>query len=307
VKEAGMSEVTVSQLAADVGISVDRLLQQLADAGITKQAAEDAISEQEKMNLLNHLRSSHGKKEAAEQASAPNKITLKRKTTTELRQPTGTGGRATARGAAVRPSKTVSVEVRRKRTYVKREEVDESEELKQQAEEALKALAEQQEQRKEIDAEVEARRQAEEDRRKAEDAERVEAEEAKRKVEETARQQAEEEARLAAEEAQRARLEAEKLKAVEGKTQKPAKKAKRERQAPAEAGAPQRRKELHVSADKRGKRKSAKGGRRSRAVTSGDQEHGFQRPVERVVKDIKCPKASQWVISPSAWQSRPPR
>ena len=60
-----MSEVTVSQLASDVGTSVDRLLKQLSDAGISKQNAEDVITEQEKVDLLNHLRRSHGKQEAA--------------------------------------------------------------------------------------------------------------------------------------------------------------------------------------------------------------------------------------------------
>ena len=60
-----MSEVTVSQLASDVGIPVDRLLKQLSDAGISKQSAEDIITEQEKMDLLNHLRRSHGKQETA--------------------------------------------------------------------------------------------------------------------------------------------------------------------------------------------------------------------------------------------------
>ena len=72
-----MSQVTVSQLASDVGTSVDRLLKQLSDAGIAKQNAEDVITEQEKVDLLNHLRRSHGKKEATTGA-ATRKIALKR-------------------------------------------------------------------------------------------------------------------------------------------------------------------------------------------------------------------------------------
>ncbi|MCB1728601.1 MAG: translation initiation factor IF-2 N-terminal domain-containing protein, partial [Gammaproteobacteria bacterium] len=107
-----MSEVTVSQLASDVGIPVDRLLKQLSDAGISKQSAEDIITEQEKMDLLNHLRRSHGKQETAG-GSGARKIALKRKTTTELHQPSSR--RTTARTAAARTSKTVSVQVRRKR------------------------------------------------------------------------------------------------------------------------------------------------------------------------------------------------
>ena len=106
-----MSEVTVSQLASDVGILVDRLLKQLSDAGISKQSAEDIITEQEKMDLLNHLRRSHGKQETAG-GSGARKIALKRKTTTELHQPAsgrhGTHGSGTnhqdreRRGAAQR-------------------------------------------------------------------------------------------------------------------------------------------------------------------------------------------------------------
>jgi translation initiation factor IF-2 len=93
-----MSEVTVSQLASDVGIPVDRLLKQLSDAGIAKQSAEDVITEQEKVDLLNHLRRSHGKNEKA--AAGGRKIALKRKTTTELHQPAS--GRTTARSPAAR-------------------------------------------------------------------------------------------------------------------------------------------------------------------------------------------------------------
>ena len=58
-----MSEVTVSQLASDVGTTVDRLLKQLNDAGVAKQGSGDVITEQEKVTLLNHLRRSHGKEE----------------------------------------------------------------------------------------------------------------------------------------------------------------------------------------------------------------------------------------------------
>ena len=58
-----MSDVTVSQLANDVGIPLDRLLRQLAEAGIDKAGGDDVISEKEKLELLNHLRRAHGKGE----------------------------------------------------------------------------------------------------------------------------------------------------------------------------------------------------------------------------------------------------
>ena len=157
-----MREVTVSQLASDVGIPVDRLLKQLSDAGVAKQNAEDVISEPEKVTLLNHLRRSHGKDEKSIGSGSDKKVTLKRRTTTELRVPGSGGGRTAARGAAARTGKTVSVEVRRKRTIVKKPAGQEAGADKAAAlremEAAQQALAEQAAQREEAAAQEEARR-----------------------------------------------------------------------------------------------------------------------------------------------------
>lgn len=57
-----MSDTTVGELAADVGIPVEGILRQLGEAGISKQSGEDVVTEQEKRVLLDHLRRSHGKK-----------------------------------------------------------------------------------------------------------------------------------------------------------------------------------------------------------------------------------------------------
>ena len=99
-----MSEVTVKQFADVVGIPVDRLLTQLGEAGLEKDSADATISDDEKMQLLTYLRESHGKS-AKLSVSAPKKITLRRKTQSELRVSGGRGA----------PAKTVNVEVRRKR------------------------------------------------------------------------------------------------------------------------------------------------------------------------------------------------
>lgn len=117
-----MSEVTVKQLALTVGIPVERLLTQLNEAGISANGADATLTEQEKLKLLSYLRRSHGKDDD-DSAAAPSQVTIKRKSVSELRQ-TPPAPRSTA---GVRPpppargGKTVSVEVRRKRTYVKRE------------------------------------------------------------------------------------------------------------------------------------------------------------------------------------------
>ena len=99
-----MAQVTVQQLAEVVGASVDRLLMQMKEAGLPHSAAGEAVSDVDKQTLLAFLKRSHGESEAA-----PRRITLKRKTISTLRTSSSQG------------RKTVNVEVRKKRTYVKRD------------------------------------------------------------------------------------------------------------------------------------------------------------------------------------------
>ena len=108
-----MTDVTVKQLATVVGIPVDRLLEQFAAAGIPVKDAEAAVTEKQKVELLAHLRRGQGVQADAGLAE-PKKIVLKRKTHSEIRMGGATPGQV----------KTVSVEVRKKRTYVKRSLVD---------------------------------------------------------------------------------------------------------------------------------------------------------------------------------------
>ncbi|MGE5153464.1 MAG: translation initiation factor IF-2 [Bdellovibrio bacteriovorus] len=118
-----MSEVTVKQLASTVGVPVERLLAQLNEAGIRASGEDATLTEQEKLQLLGFLRRSHGKAEP-DGGAAPSRVTLKRKSVTELRQPVVAprGPAGSPRPAPSVRSKTVSVEVRRKRIYVRREE-----------------------------------------------------------------------------------------------------------------------------------------------------------------------------------------
>ena len=143
-----MTDVTVKTLAAEIQTSVDRLVQQFADAGIPK-SADDSVSAQEKQTLLAHLNRENG--------SGPDKLTLQRKTRSTLNIP-GTGGK----------SKSVQIEVRKKRTFVKRD-----------PQEAERLAAEEQAQR---EAEEQARREAEEmaKREAQQKADREAAEQAKR-------------------------------------------------------------------------------------------------------------------------------
>src|SRR3954470_2625557 len=102
-----MAEVTVSELAKSVGAPVDRLLKQMQEAGLSQKSPDARVSDDEKQRLLAFLKTSHG-----EATGEPKKITLQRKTTTTIK---------TGSGAA---RKTVNVEVRKKRTYVKRDDED---------------------------------------------------------------------------------------------------------------------------------------------------------------------------------------
>ncbi len=150
-----MTDVTVKQFATVVGIPADRLLEQFAEAGITVAGMEATITEKQKMDLLAHLRRSHGGR-LVQNATEPRKITLKRKTHSEIRMVGGAAGQV----------KTVSIEVRKKRTYIKRslmgEEASRSAEAEVRAE-TPGSVALVEEQRREIVAEEEARRQTTEE------------------------------------------------------------------------------------------------------------------------------------------------
>ena len=117
-----MAEVTVSQFAEVLKVPVDRLLTQLDEAGIKVAGADDVISDEAKLELLTHLRRTHGRQE---DAAAPRKITLKRKSQqrdqgrpgagprphgqrrgareAHLRQAHGARGRAAAAAGGARP------------------------------------------------------------------------------------------------------------------------------------------------------------------------------------------------------------
>ncbi|MBK8182575.1 MAG: translation initiation factor IF-2 [Candidatus Competibacteraceae bacterium] len=109
-----MADVTVKQFATDVGIPVDRLLEQFAEAGIAVLGADATVTEKQKVELLSHLQKSHGN-QLAQGAAEPKRITIKRKTHSEIKMAGGMAGQV----------KTVSIEVRKKRTYVKRSLVEE--------------------------------------------------------------------------------------------------------------------------------------------------------------------------------------
>lgn len=130
-----MGDMTVEKLAQVVGTPVDRLLKQMEEAGIKLSVANDIVSEENKVQLLNHLRTSQGNKTAAEENAG--KITLKRKQLSQLRQ------------VGVGKAKAVNVEIRKKRTFVKKPQVSDSE-IKRQELERLESAKKQLEAEEEL-------------------------------------------------------------------------------------------------------------------------------------------------------------
>jgi translation initiation factor IF-2 len=116
--------MNVEQFANELKLSTELLLEQLKSAGVHKTNGDDAITEGDKTQLLDHLRKMHG----AAEKPAKTKITLTRKQTTEIKKSDGTG-----------KARTIPVETRKKRTYVKREAGAAPEEIA--APEALEEIA----------------------------------------------------------------------------------------------------------------------------------------------------------------------
>ncbi len=283
-----MAEVTVKQLADVVGTPVERLLEQIKDAGLAADNADARISDEDKMQLLSYLRSQHGKRKSAITTSdkSAGKITLKRRSVSELK----VRGGASASGKG----KTVAIEVRKKRSLGRQQPLEEPrpegrgvEAQKPEAIEQLEKLRADQQRR-----ELERERELQQRQQRAEQRELERRQEEERKEAALAKKQAEKEA----------------LKQKQGKAAPKAKPASREEIELAEARADKTggkrvkhgkhkpdaeetlygRKELHVASEKSGKRKKGKVKREPHVVT--ETKHGFEKPVAPIVHDVIIPE-----------------
>jgi len=279
-----MADVTVKELAETVGAPVDRLLKQMHEAGLSHTGDTDAVSEEEKQELLAYLKRSHGEAEGA-----PRKITLTRKSLSTLKAGQGKG-------------RTVAVEVRKKRTYVKRAEPG-AEQAKGAAGEAAAHA------RPAVKSQAEA------------EAEQIRREDTSRKVaeEETQRLEAEKKVEDERRRAEVERKKEEALAAKAGPKVEEADKARLEREA-AEAVAQAQVEEQKGSSPKRGIKDKDKdkdrgrekerslddefgdGRRRRREITlkpdlrrpkrKVDKQGGeFERPTEFVKREVAAPEA----------------
>jgi translation initiation factor IF-2 len=298
-----MSTLTVSELATELHKPVPEMLAQLKEAGVAVENEKSPISPADKLALLNHLQK-NTRAGSTLGAGGSGRIMLKRKETTELKL----GG---SRGAA---AKTVSIEVRKRRTYVKSDVLADTAAQPQSAapsdaaaEAAAAAAAEaaeaqaqaQREAEARAAAEAEAKRHREEQEHKLREEELAKARAAQAELE---RKQAEDAERLKNDPIYRARMEAEaaRRRAAENlrratempapppppaptPQQPPAKKPERDR-----SGA--HRNELHLSGDKSGNRREKKSKKPSGQIRV-ENVHQFEKPTAPVVREVEVPEA----------------
>ena len=277
-----MPEVTVKQYAEVIRIPVEKLLEQLEEAGLAGKTADDWISDNEKTELLGYLRRKHGK----ENQAGPERITLKRKTISEIKMPaSGVGNRSKIR------TKTISVEVRKRRTYIKRSVIEE---------EALKRTQEAEQQRTKAEAEELARQEAEKEAtaKLEEQAAAVESPQPADPVE-TESGQAEQpdivsEPETGEESIRHDLQDGETLQPLEDVTEQQADAAP---EAPADPPPAQvenekpariQREELHVSSGKSGRRKKKQ---RPRQVVKRPAQHAFEKPTAPIVREVEIPES----------------
>jgi translation initiation factor IF-2 len=268
-----MADVTVSHFAEVLKVPVEKLLVQLDQAGIKVQGPDDRISDEAKLELLSHLRRSHGQgSEEVNQTAAPRKITLQRKQQSEIKL-AGAAGRA----------RTVNVEVRVKRTYIKRDVLEEQ--ARAAAPEAdLKA--------REAEEAAQAERERHEHERR--ESERLEAENRRRIEEESAARKAAEEARRQAEQRDREQTDADRSGRARGRTEAPvaperaaveAKPVKTAAEADRDRRTKYGRAELHIGGDA-SRRKKKQRVRERKAPMGMEQRHGFELPTAKVVREV---------------------
>ena len=259
-----MAEVTVSQFADVLKVPVETLLSQLENAGIKVTGSEDKISEDAKLLLLTYLRKSHGENDGGKAGAAPEKITLKRKSQSEIKL-SGSQGR----------SRTVSVEIRKKRTYVQRDVLEADAIKKQEALDKEIREKENTEIEKKKNDELEIKKEELEQKKKIAAAE-------KQKIEDLDKSKPKQPSKTEKEE-----------KSKDGQKESPSKKdlkqKKQSRKKLKSSETRYGRKELHVADHKSGRRKRKTVSRRRRISVGSDAQHGFEKPTEPVIHEVYIP------------------
>ena len=254
-----MTAVTVKRFAEQIGVSEDRLLQQLENAGVLDKTIDGDLDDTEKTKLLAYLR---GELEP-ESTDSQGSITLNRRTSSVVKQTSRTGG-----------ARTIHVELKKRRTYIKRGD------LQRQQADARKAAEAEQAALLAAEAEVEAKIKAKAEAQEMADAERKAAEEAEQ-------MQADQESKPSAVEPEvpvpgDVPVPPTEHKAAGRREDKPRKKKGRDK-----ASGDQ---ELHLAAGKRGRRKARPVIKPRKLTSATTGQHAFEMPTEPIKKVIDVPE-----------------
>ena len=253
-----MPVVPIKKLAEQIGVPPEKLLQQLAAAGVSGKDTDGMLNDEERSTLLGYLR---GGKSATAAVKPQEKVTLSRRTTTAVKQNSRTGA-----------SRTVHVEVKKRRTYVRRGE------LQRQQEEAEQAAREAEEAKeREKEAQLEAEEKA---KQEAAAAAEVEAQQ---------QREAEEAAKVAEQgtTAEVPGVEAPAAPPDEAKSAGRREDKPKKRKGKGRAGGDG---ELHLAEGKRGKRRPRQPIKPRRLTSTTAGQHAFEKPTEPVSREISIPE-----------------
>lgn len=287
-----MSEMTVKDFAVKVGRDTSRLLEQMKEAGLPHQSEGDAVSEEDKQRLLDHLTKSHGGG-----GGPKNRITLTRKTKSRIKSGDGRG-------------KTIEVQVRKKRTYVKRDEEEAAQKPEPVEQGPRQLVGDMADTQARAQAESEAREAASREAEAKAAEERAAQEAAQREAakQDAGRQAAPEKAnqkRRASEPKEEIPTELElpvsgdEVPVVEAPPREP--RGDNRRANPKKAAAKkgrdtsrdedrEERSERRRGSGKKVKRAERRGSRRGRD-TAGGGKHGFQKPTQPIVREVSIPES----------------
>ena len=261
-----MSRITINSFAKQIGVDIDKLLGQLADAGIEGKTRNDLLEADEKIKLLGFLQGG-----GAERESNRQQITLKRKTTNEIKQTSRTGA-----------ARTVHVEVKKRRTFVKRSVIE-----AQHAEESSRRQAAQEEaQRRNQEAAAQKAREAEqqtEQQARPEKQATPEAQEAQEKPQTKTPETETETTTKQPATAAKPKESAESAEPAEDATRKKTKKNKKGKPAGGRA-------ELHVAKGRGGRNRRKRIRKIGKISSTISDAHAFAKPTEPVVHEVSIPE-----------------
>ena len=254
-----MAEVSIKQFSETLNLSVEKLISQLNESGVKGKKESDTLSEEEKRTLLTYLKSLHG--ETSD--DAPKKVTLRRKQTLNLSAGSGSGKR------------TVNVEVRKKRTYVKKPDAVEEPVVEEVVVEQVPVV-------EEVKEVIEVKQAPD-----VQEAPAVVAEEPVKKVSNT---------KESLDKETIAKIAPVPPKEDHSKAAKKAKDQKHHESRKANDGAdgPKgkgKKTNVRQNAFPKGRGKGRKGQADKRGSVQMDNEHGFVKPTEPVVREVKVPES----------------